>query len=73
MKSYEQSLLLVEIATEANERFGHRQDKDRLVNSTLDTARELIAKCPAVTDFIGEISIASSRAQGSRLYAVSRF
>jgi len=65
------AFLLLEIATEASERFEHRQDRDRLVRSTLGVAREMISQRPTVTDFIGEIAIATSRAEGTRLFAIS--
>lgn len=71
MQNHRDELILIEIATDANERFGHRRDREQLVQSTVEVAREMLARRPLVTDYIGEIAIATSRAERGRIFAIN--
>jgi hypothetical protein len=53
-------LVMLEVYSMAAMRFGRRADSMVLITGAVAAARELLAKRPAVTDYVAELAIALS-------------
>jgi hypothetical protein len=69
MRSTEE-LVLLEVYNVASDRFARRSDGILLISGAVEAARELLAKHPAVTDYVAELAVATSLSRHTtRAYA----